>query len=660
MRFSFLIAFALLAGSLGSVATAQPVGFNKLEIGASIPDFDLPGVDDKNHKPGDYADSDVLMIVFTCNHCPTAQAYEARLNQIQEDYGSRGVTMIAISPNDPVAVRLDELGYSDLGDTLEDMKVRAKDANFKFPYLFDGETQKTSLAFGVLATPHVFIFDKARKLRYKGRIDDSEVKTVTSHDARNALDALLEGKEVPVPVTRVFGCSTKWSDKRASAETSIKKWNAEPVEISMIEKEGLAELVANKTDKYRLINVWATWCAPCVEELPEFVTINRMYRNRNFEMITVSADEPGSKDAALKVLKKNHVAAKNLLFNSDKRDDLFDAIDSKWEGGVPYTILVAPGGEIVYRQHDSIDVQVLKRKIADCVGRTYASREVKQEPPKKQTKEKNSGDEKIKAGKNFDTENLVAWCIVPFDAKNRGPAERAKMVRRLGLKRVAYDWRQKHISEFEQEILEYKANGIEYFAFWNWHDSMGPLIKKHEITPQIWNMPRLKNGLADKTESEKVKAVAENLLPAVEKAKSLGLKFGIYNHGGWAGEPKNLIAVCEYLRNNHDSPNVGIVYNFHHGHADIATFEKSFTQLKPYLICLNLNGMAEPETVDPKTKANKIVSIGMGVHERKMIQVVVDSGYDGPIGVLGHRKEMDAEKSVGEKVEGLKNLVEIN
>ncbi len=302
----------------------------------------------------------------------------------------------------------------------------------------------------------------------------------------------------------------------------------------------------------------------------------------------------------------------------------------------------------------------------DCIGRVYATgnfQETAFQKPAKGTQEENSKEsisqEKIKAGANFKTENLVAWCIVPFDANNRGPAERAKMVRRLGLKRVAYDWRKKHIPEFEEEILQYKANDIEYFAFWNWHDSMEALIKKHEITPQIWNMPTLPKKLADKSDSEKTKAVAEQLLPVVEKAKSLGLKFGIYNHGGWAGEPKNLIAVCEYLRTKHDATNVGIVYNFHHGHADIDGFEAAFKQLKPYLLCLNLNGMADPETVDPKTQANKIVAIGLGIHEQKMIQVVVDSGYDGPIGVLGHRKEMDAEKSVGENVEGLKGLVEI-
>src|SRR5205814_8815357 len=195
------------------------------------PDFKLPGVDGRDHALRDFAGAKILAVVFTCNHCPTAQAYEERIRRLHADYRDKGVALVAISPNDPLAVRLDELGYTEVGDSFEDMKLRAKDRKFAFPYLYDGETQKTSLAYGVVATPQVFLFDAARKLRYVGRIDDSEVKTVTSHDARNALDALLAGKPVPVEKTRTFGCSTKWSDKREDARKSLEKWDQEPMEL---------------------------------------------------------------------------------------------------------------------------------------------------------------------------------------------------------------------------------------------------------------------------------------------------------------------------------------------------------------------------------------------------------------------------------------------
>src|SRR5205807_1137920 len=185
--------------------------------------------------------------------------------------------------------------------SFEEMKIRAKERKFPFPYLYDGETQKPALAYGVLATPHVFIFDSARKLRYVGRIDDSEVKTVKSRDARNAIDALLKGKPVPVEKTRVFGCSTKWAEKQEDAKQALAKWDAEPVSLNPLDEAGLTKLVKNDTKKLLLVNVWATWCGPCVAELPEFVTMNRMYRRRPFQLVTISLDAADKDEATLKV-----------------------------------------------------------------------------------------------------------------------------------------------------------------------------------------------------------------------------------------------------------------------------------------------------------------------------------------------------------------------
>jgi len=240
--------------------------------------------------------------------------------------------------------------------------------------LYDGDTQRVSTAFGVLATPHVFIFDEERRLRYNGRIDDADVKPPKSHDARNAIDDLLASQEVAVPKTRVFGCSAKWADKRDLAKKSIEKWNAEPVELTRVDANGLRKLAANQTENFRLINLWSTNCAPCIAELPELVTVNRMYRRRDFEMVTLTIDPPDRQDAALTVLQKNHVSCTNYIFSSDDRDELAEALDSKWEGPVPYTLLIAPGGEIVRRWKEEIDPAELKNEISTRLGRTYASR----------------------------------------------------------------------------------------------------------------------------------------------------------------------------------------------------------------------------------------------------------------------------------------------
>ncbi len=362
---------ALLLASDHPLAAKEPA---TLEIGQPAPDFQLPGVDGKTHSLKDFAEAKVLVVVFTCNHCPTAQAYEDRIIKIHNDYQNRGLALVAISPNDPKALRLDELGYTDVGDSLEDMKIRAEDRKFPFPYLYDGENQKVSAAYGVLATPHVFIFDAARKLRYVGRVDDSDIRQVQSHDARNAIDALLAGKPVPVEKTRVFGCSTKWSDKRQSAIDSIEKWNAEPVSLKTIDEAGVKTLAENKTDKLLLVNVWATWCGPCTAELEELVTINRMYRKRRFEMITISLDEPARRDQALETLTEKHVSSTNYLFTGPSRDKFAEALDAQWPGPVPYTILVAPGGKVVDRQVNEIDPLQLKKAIVNQLGRTYASR----------------------------------------------------------------------------------------------------------------------------------------------------------------------------------------------------------------------------------------------------------------------------------------------
>jgi peroxiredoxin len=218
----------------------------------------------------------------------------------------------------------------------------------------------------------VFIFDAERKLRYTGRIDDGEVKEPKNLDARNAIDALLANKPVPVEKTKVFGCSTKWAEKSGDAEKSIAKWNAEPVELADIDVQAVQKLVKDN-EKTLVINVWATWCAPCTRELPEFVTMNRMYRKRNFQLITISLDEKENRAKALEQLKELHVAATNYIFAGDNRDRMMEALDAKWEGPVPHTIVIAPGGKIVYRSTGQIDPLEVKRAVVSQIGRTYAS-----------------------------------------------------------------------------------------------------------------------------------------------------------------------------------------------------------------------------------------------------------------------------------------------
>lgn len=346
-----------------------------LPIGSKAPDFKLHGVDGKIYTLQSFKTAKILAIVFMCNHCPTSQAYEDRIIKLTADYAARGVKVVAINPNHPESLRLDELGYSDVGDSFAEMKIRAREKKFNFPYLYDGATEIASKKYGPVATPHIFIFDRERKLRYQGRIDDVENPYHTPHvfDARNAIDALLNNQEVPVATTKVFGCSVKWAEKSTWIEKAAIQWAKEPVKLDTINAAGIVGLVRNNSNKLRLINVWATWCGPCVTEFPEFVTMTRMYRDRSFEFVSISADEPGSKDKALKFLQKRQASSANYLYAGDDKYKLIEAIDPKWNGALPYTILVEPGGKIVYARQGTINPAVLKRIIVDSpyIGRVY-------------------------------------------------------------------------------------------------------------------------------------------------------------------------------------------------------------------------------------------------------------------------------------------------
>ncbi len=371
----------LLAGRLFLSAAAPHTPFysadehKTLAIGAPAPDFSLKGIDGNTYTLASFKKARLLVIVFTCNHCPTAQAYEDRIIRLTSDYRDKGVAVTAIMPNDPSSINLDELGYTDMGDSYEEMKLRAAEKKYNFPYLYDGDTEEASKKYGPVATPHVFIFDKERKLRYSGRIDDVEKpsKTPNTQDARNAIEALLNDKDVPVATTKVFGCSIKWAEKSDWINKAKEKWAKEPVSLDTITADGIKDLLKNSSDKLRLINVWATWCGPCVVEFPEFVSMNRMYRRRDFEFISISADEPAKKSKALQFLQKQEASNTNYIFNIDDKYKLIEAIDPRWQGALPYTVLVEPGGKIVYVKEGPIDPAELKKAIVGnhLIGRYY-------------------------------------------------------------------------------------------------------------------------------------------------------------------------------------------------------------------------------------------------------------------------------------------------
>lgn len=367
----------------------RPEGFHEMKIGDSAPDFDLIGIDEEHHTLANYAKADVLMVAFLSNHCPTSQAIEERVKKLQRDFKGRGFQIIAINPNDPAALRPDELGYSKYNDSFPEMKAHAKEQDFNFPYLYDGETQATAKAYGCLATPHVMIFDKERKLRYQGRFDDSryvDEATVTAPDARNAVEALLAGNPVPVEETKPHGCSTKWISKRAAVTTDNENWEKGTVDVELIDEAGIAALRKNPTKKLRMINIWATWCGPCVEEFPELVKTARKFGLRDFEFITISLDDPKTITDVKAFLEKNNavIPAKvkptlaaegrktnSYVFSGKSTDPLIEILNPDWDGTIPHTVIIAPGGEIVLSHNGQIEGEKLRTFILDHMGRFY-------------------------------------------------------------------------------------------------------------------------------------------------------------------------------------------------------------------------------------------------------------------------------------------------
>jgi peroxiredoxin len=340
--------------------SAHPI----LTIGSPAPNFSLPGVDGKTHSLADYSSSAVLVVVFTCNHCPIAQMYEQRIQQLASDYRDKGVALVAIQPNDPKAIRIDELDSSDISDSLEEMMIRVEYKQLQYPYLYDGDTQAVTRAYGPQATPHVFVFDQERKLRYEGRMDNSyRTELIKTQDARNAIDAILAHKEVSIQHTGVFGCSTKWREKQSSRLEALQKLDAHAVQLELASADDLKKLRANPTGKMMLVSFWATWCGSCVHEFSELEDTYRMYSVRDLAYTTVAANMPDEKDSVLRMLQAKHATSCNLLFASEDTAALQAAFDPKWESAVPYTVLFSPAGKVLYQKLGPVDILELRRTI---------------------------------------------------------------------------------------------------------------------------------------------------------------------------------------------------------------------------------------------------------------------------------------------------------
>ena len=373
-KFSIPI-LSLIAGA--SVAAEIP---KVLEIGAGLPPFSLPGIDGKTHTEKDYADAKVLCVIFTCNHCPDSVAAAARTEEIHQEYKGKGVAVIAVNSNNPASLRPDELGYSPYNDSFEEMKPFAESYGWTFSYLYDGEKQDFATACGAQSTPHVFVFDADRKLRYTGRMDDAGRKKgpVEKSYIRDAFDSILAGKEVAEPVTRSFGCSTKWLFKGDSVTQEQKEWEEKPVTLDDLDEALAKKLRENKSGNVRVINFWSTTCGPCVAEFPDLVETYRRFQNRNVDFISISLDPADDKAKVKKFLESRHAAlskrtqpsmeqegrtSNNYIWTGENADKLAEAIHPDWTGALPLTVIISPEGKTLWSSNSELDVVELRAEI---------------------------------------------------------------------------------------------------------------------------------------------------------------------------------------------------------------------------------------------------------------------------------------------------------
>ena len=257
----------------------------------------------------------------------------------------------------------------------------------------------------------------------------------------------------------------------------------------------------------------------------------------------------------------------------------------------------------------------------------------------------------------FARTNLLAWCLVPFDAKKRGPEERAAMLEQLGFKMFAYDYRAEHIPTWDAEMDALKKHGVRLTAWWfptvlndEARKILG-VLERHQIRAQLWVMGG--GGPVKNEEEQKARVVSEakRIQPIAEAAAKIGCTVALYNHGAWFGEPENQIAIIKQLRGA-GVTNVGIVYNLHHGHAHLARFPALLEKMKPHLVALNLNGMVR----DGETTGRKILPLGQGSLDLSLLKTIRDSGWHGPLGLLNHTDE-DAEARLRDNLAGFDWLV---
>ena len=336
------------------VASAQAP---KLAVGQPVPDFSLKDSTGKSHSLKAYRGHHVV-IGFVGAKCPISNAYTSRMNGIAEDYKAKNVVFLGINSN--------------ANEPLNEIKAHAAKAKYSFSILKDtGNVVADS--FGATVTPEMFVLDGEGVLRYHGRVDSaSDIARVERHDLRVALDELLTGKSLSKPELKAFGCQIKRApgSKATPPKAAAAKAKAPNTEglVTLLKPAEFNKLKTASQGKVLLINFWATWCAPCVAEFPEFVQIDKTYRSRGVRTIAISTDEKSDLEpAVIPFLKKQKAEFESFLSDADDPQLLIDVVDKNWSGALPATFLFDKQGKLVFTKYGIIDREELLKALESAL-----------------------------------------------------------------------------------------------------------------------------------------------------------------------------------------------------------------------------------------------------------------------------------------------------
>lgn len=338
----FLLAFITALFFMVAIAAQPP----KLTVGQPAPDFALKDTTGKAHSLKAYRGQPVV-IGFVGTKCPIANAYITRMNSIAAEYKAKNVVFLGINSN--------------VNESLNLVKAHAAKAKYVFSILKD-DSNLIADSYGASVTPEMYVIDGEGVLRYHGRVDNaSDAKRVERHDLRVALDEMLGGKPISKPDLKAFGCViNRVGGKTMTMQQKPAKAPAAASAIALLKPADFNKLKVDSQGKVLLINFWATWCAPCVAEFPEFVMIDKNYRAKGVRTIAISTDEKSDlAGAVLPFLKKQKAEFESFLSDSDDPQELIDVVDKNWSGALPATFVFDKQGKLVFTKYGIIDREEL-------------------------------------------------------------------------------------------------------------------------------------------------------------------------------------------------------------------------------------------------------------------------------------------------------------